>query len=127
MAKLRLINSNTVTIEAKALKALTIAGGSLAGGMPGKNKIIPAQPRTSAGVISWNVPAQKGASYLLVVAVPPLAGTPASGHRVKRTLTQPVNGGSRNLPPAALNPRVTKLSSKFPNGHYRLVEMIDLV
>lgn len=128
MAKVRLINNNTVEIEATALSALTIAGGSLAGGLPGQEKIIKPQPRHKAGTIQWHVPAIKGASYIMIVAVPPLAGTPANGHRVRRTVSQSTSGGNNKpLPPASVNPRVSRLTQKFPNGHYRLVELIDLI
>ena len=125
MAKVRLLNNSTVAIEVTALNALTIAGGSLAGGMPGSEKIIKPQPRLNAGSISWQVPADSGASYVLIVAVPPLAGTPPNGHQVRRSVSQ--SGGGQMLPPASVNPRLSKLSKKFPNGHFRLMELIDLV
>ena len=126
MAKVRLINNNTVEIEVTALNALTIAGGSLAGGLPGHEKIIPPQ-RVSAGKIRWQVPSQSAANYALLAFVPEVPGTPASNYEIQRTITQAVGGAKQTLPPSSVNPRTSRLTSKMSNGHYRYAEIIELI
>ena len=128
MPKLRLQSTQDVTIELRAKNALTIAGAVLAGGLPGHERIIAPEPRTSASKIEFVVPGEKGAGYFLIARVPNKDSVSPNQRLVVRTVTQKAaDGSSIKLPPPSANPKTSKLRSKTSSGDFRYSELIDLV
>jgi len=125
MAKYKVDPTNGfVTFELRMPAALTISGGSCAGGLSGNEKIVDAEARDSVSTIAWLIPAEVGARYMIVAEIPKIGGIPQSQFKLTRGVLQ---NSSHAQTSGTSNPKTVKLQKKFGSGSFRYDELIELI